>query len=253
MVQRDPSEITGSRRNILPAVIPAALLLLLTGAVRTYSFLTTIPGGSQSASAKPNKGVSPTEPTFAKYAAVMETLKKSDLQPLPRAEQEAALSRIIGLIHEPISMEGNTFRDPKLSNFSPETLLLSLTQALGKGAQKSAKSGDLVLARKYVDALYSIGDHVLSNPSPTVKGLESAHHFLGFAARVQASIFPKSDTNGASARYREWALTTMWKKQFSPRIGLGREPMEPKYDKRLATNLFREYRDGWSRIRAGEA
>jgi hypothetical protein len=215
--------------------------------------MTTMPGGDQKAAVLINKGVSPTEATFAKYAIVMEMLKKNDLTPLTKAQQEEALSKMDGIINEPLSMEGNTFRDSKLSHFSPETLLLSLTQALAKGAQRSARNGDLVLARKYVDALYSVGDHVLANSSPSVKGLESAHHFLGFAARIQASIFPERDTNGAAARYREWALSIMWKKQFSPRIGSGREPLEPIYDKRLATNLFREYRDGWSRIRAGEA
>ncbi|MBC8134663.1 MAG: hypothetical protein H8F28_02095 [Fibrella sp.] len=248
MVQRITRENNRSNWGVLPVVIPATLLLLLTGGVRTYTYVSAMPGQSQEDTAKQSrfgKGLNPTEETFAQYATILELLNKN--------QEEEALSRLRSLLQEPLSMDGNTFRDAHLSHFSPETLLLSVTQTLAKRAQISAKNGDNEMAGRYVDALYGVGDHVLSNPSPSLKALESAHHFLGFAARMQVSVFAKGDYYGAAARYREWALTTLWKKRISPRIESNSSTPNGKNEKILAANLAREYRDGWSRIRAGEA
>ena len=255
MVQNNTGGIAGSNKGFFPVVIPVAFLLILTGAVRTYTFLTTEQNRQQSTQKQPvfSKGFNPTEETFSQYAAVLKLLNSMESRQLSQSEQEDALATLKTLAHEPISMEGNTFQDVKMGRFSPETLLLSLSQCLAKGAQRSAKAGDPELARQYVDALYGIGDHVLSNSTPTLKGLESAHHFLGFAARVQVSIFAKGDYSGVAARYREWALMTLWKKQISPRIESSSAISDTKNEPLLAASIAQEYRDGWSRIRAGEA
>lgn len=248
MVQRNPRGNTSSNKSILPVIVPAFLLIFLTGAVRTYTFLAESTQKYKGVTVKEptfSKGFNSTEETFAQYATVLTMLNQN--------QESEALAKLGSLVHEPISMEGNTFHDTKLGHFSPQTLLLSVSQRLAKGAQSAAKNGDHVMAQKYVDALYGIGEHVLSTPSPTLQGIESAHHFLGFAARIQASVFAKGDYYGVAARYREWALETVWQKQFSPRIEGNEKASSPKNDKLLAATLAQEYRDSWSQIRAGEA
>lgn len=228
----------------------------MTGAVGTYNLVMSSPGMSRPGydeKAGFAKGFNSTEKTFSGYAGVLKTFQKGERTVLTSEEQLALLAEMSRLTHEPISMDGNTFRDGKLSLFSPRTLLLSLAQNLAKGAQRSAREGDMLLARKYVDALYGIGDHVLSASSPTVEVLESAHHFLGFASRVQVGIFSNNDYVGTAARYRESALAALWKEQISPQISRGATDTRSANDRSFVTVLAQEYRTAWSRIRAGEA
>ncbi|MBC7805560.1 MAG: hypothetical protein H7145_05360 [Akkermansiaceae bacterium] len=239
----------------MPVIIPATLLVFLTGAVRTYTFLTELPETNKTGTARRpsfTKGFNATEETFSQYASVLAKLNPNGPEMPSRSDEETALELLNHLVHQPISMEGDTFREAKLSHFAPQTLLLSISQSLAKRAQISAENGDFVMARKYVDALYGIGDHVLSASSLSLQGLESAHHFLGFATHVQVSVFGKGDYHSA-ARYREWALTTLWKQQISPRLKGNHFAPHSQNDKVLAASLAQEYRDGWSRIRAGEA
>lgn len=257
MVQLISAQNGDTRRGILPVIIPAACLVILSGASGVYTFVRSDPGTKQKSGADAvagMKGFNSTEKTFSEYSTALEFLGGDAAKPRPTRQQEmAALRQIGGLSEEPISMDGDSFRSSKLRHFSPQTVLLSVTQSLAKGAKRAAKEGDLPLAREYVDALYAVGDHVLSTPTPSLRALESAHHFLGFAARVQSSVFTTNEHYGMDARYRQWALTALWDQRISPKIGNKRARSESENDKTLAAVLAREYRTSWSQIRAGEA
>ncbi len=256
MLQRDRTHNVAPHLGMIPVVIPATLLLFLAGAARTYHFLTQTPGAYSHSTAKEvlhKNQYNPTEETFANYVAVLGRLPQTDSPPLSREEQRALLAQIGALKREPICMDGDTFHNQKISEFSPQTVLLSLSQTLALRAQSAAKRGDPALAKEYIGAIYGIGEHILSATNPSVKGLESAHHFLGFAARIQETVSPENEHVGSDARYRASALSTLWKERIFPRLPRNHSTADSDESKRLVAILAEEYREGWSRIRGEEA
>ena len=241
METTDNGRIT-PRTPFLTVLIQVAVMGLVAGVTRLAHEITS-PSYELRQTVATRNATNPTEQSMLGYYTVKKRLCAGD--------DQAALRLLKSLENAPVSVDGNTFSNRELATFSPQGLLMALGNALCDKANRAAEQGDYAVAEQYAAALAHIGDRVLSDSSPTLACVETAHYLHRFAAQVQAKA-SASGIAGMIAGYRSEALQSLWRRDFAPRLAAHQPTKDVRNEQRFAADLAREYRAAWSRIRAGE-
>ena len=242
-MKRAMVEAVAPRNGLLMVLAPVIVIALGMGATGLIQVATQgqKPKKNEVQNAMTNR-LNRSEKSFAGYAEVARTLSAGD--------EAGGLAKLRSLAEASLPLEGEMFESRTLSGFSPQGLLLGLGHNLCSRARAAALRGDTTTAQEYATALSHMGDRVLGDSSPSLKALETAYYLHSLAAQADAVV---PGTAGETARYKFYALRSLWRKQFAPRLSQHNAGASHEQEKQFAAELAREYRTAWGQIRAGEA
>ncbi len=229
-----------TRSSFVPVLLPVFVLCIVAGAGRAVQEVR--PLHRPLSAALTTSEANPTEATFLGYKRVEELLS---------GNESGALALLQTLAEAPLSVHGNTFHSKELAPFSPQGLLMGMVHSLAHKAVVAIDRGDIDTAFIYGESLRQIGDRLLLDSAPSVSAIQTAYRFHCAAARIQARL--RGNAAEPMARHEETMLKAVWNARFAPLLNNHVPGNDARSEARFAAQIAREYREAWSRIRAGEA